>query len=676
MKRKLFSYLFFIALSILLSPATLFGQQWYYFDGFITDIDNGSPVAEQPVFLNSSDSLYGEMTFTDSFGYYFDSLFIYDEGDRTAEVSTFDCMGEEHSFYFFDLDSLNHHNFEICTQAFGCQAYFYYEIDQQYPFLVYFTDLSEGDIETWGWDFGDGSSSSGQNPSHEYNEAGSYEVCLTVENASDSCYSLFCDVVFVGQNSCMADFEWEASDIPLEIIFTDLSEGNIDFWEWDFGDGTLSSEQSPVHQYTEEGEYLVSLVVGDSMGSCFDDTWRMVHITNDSSSCKALFAYALDTLNNTPNVYSFQDNSEGNIGEWLWEFGDGQTSDQQHPQHTYQEGGTYDVCLNIASSPAEEDCFDRICHTIQTPEYYSFGGQVFIDGFTINIDSSDNENIAMAYLYRRFENQWWYMDQREFWKYGYYWFANKPEGEYLVRADLLEGSLDYDDFAPSYYKESINWQYANTFYLSNDEEFAINIDLRKLATNQSGMGSLSGYLQPGIGCSYSIQMQNQLVQLFNNENQQTAFSYTDETGYFSFSGLAFGNYRVKAEFTGNSSTSFDADLNAANPNVSDIELTIDCNSFVGVDEYVTENNFDVVSIYPLPANNFVNLSINSKENIDVNIYIYNLNGQIVMERSANFNSGNQQFIIPVNTLTSGLYLLKLVSADGKSSRNRKVLIKH
>ena len=675
MKRKLFSYFRLIILTLLLFPVFLFGQQWYYFEGFVTNVDDGSPLIEYPVFIVTGD-LFADVTFTDNLGYYFDSLFMHNKENATVVVSTFDCMGKEQSFSYFNLDSLNHHNFEICAQESGCFAVFYAEAVQQDPFLIRFIDLSEGDIETWDWDFGDGHFSSEQNPMHLYDEAGFYEVCLTIETGADSCSSQYCDLIYVGQVECWADFEWETStENPLEISFTDLSIGDIAFYDWDFGDGNFSEEQSPIHQYSEAGEYWVTLFVSDSMGICFDEIWQLVYVYDDSLNCKADFSFVLDTLNNTPYIFLFQDESEGNIEEWFWEFGDGHTSNEHYPQYAYQEGGIYEVCLSVSSSSINEgDCFDRICQTIETPDYFNFGGQVFIDGFTINIDSNDNANIAVAYLYRRVNNQWWYMDKREFWKYGYYWFSDKPEGEYLVRADLKDGSIDYDDYAPSYYKGSLNWQYANTFYLSNEEQFDVNIDLAKLSPFQSGIGSLSGYLQVGIGCSYSIQMENQLVQLFNAENQIIAFTYTDENGDFSFSGLGFGQYGLKAEFTGNSSTFFHTKLDADNSNVSDIELIIDCNGFVGMDENYAESSFTVESIFPVPAVDFVNLQLNSKENLEATIFIFDLSGRSVFMESVNFTQGRQNFKIPVLSLKSGLYLLRLISVDGNSVINQKIII--
>jgi len=190
----------------------------------------------------------------------------------------------------------------------------------------------------------------------------------------------------------------------------------------------------------------------------------------------------------------------------------------------------------------------------------------------------------------------------------------------------------------------------------------------------SGIGSLSGYLEPGIGCSYSIELENQLVYLLNAEHQIVAFTYTIEDGYFSFTGLAFETYRVKAEFTGNSSTYFEAILNAEQPAISNIDLIIDCNSFVGVDEYISENSLTLESIYPVPATNFVTLNVSASRNIDVSIIIYDLNAQVVYQKNTNLNQGRQQLNIGLSSLRSGMYLLKLVSADGKSTINQKLII--
>ncbi len=673
MKKELITFFLLLAL---LAAQTLQGQQWYLFDGYVLSEEEQNPVVNHLVFLQSSDSIMNKMTMTDENGYYFDSLFIMNAEEVSVTVSTFDCEQEKQSFTYWELETLNSHDFEIChDDTPECLAFYFYEVDPQNQLLLHFEDLSEGDIDKWTWDFGDGTTSTEENPSHLYSTSGTYEVCLTVENTEEECESEFCSEVVVGLSDCEADFEWEVTDEnPLRVEFTDLSSGDLVFWQWDFGDSTYAFEQSPVHQYAAPGAYMVVLLVSDSSGFCFDQRMKMVEVYWDSVSCEAAFSYVLDTLNNTPNVYLFEDASEGTGLNRLWEFGDGQVSTEQNPQHIYQESGTYEVCLTVSSSPIDGNCFDKTCETIETPGYYNFGGQVFIDGFTINIDSNDMENVATAYLYRRFENQWRYMDQREFWKYGYYWFANKPEGEYLIRVDLMEGSLDYGDYLPAYYEKAITWDYAQSFHLFNDEEFSVNIDLKKLIPLQTGIGVLSGYILPGEGCDDGQTLQHQLVQLFDANNQPTGFTYTDEAGEFSFDGLAFGSYGIKAELTGKSSALFNAYLDAATPILTEIELTASCNSFVGMDEYPSSGNLTLRAVYPVPADDFIKLEIYSRENTPSTLTVYNLNGQVVFGKQLHLNAGNREVVVPVKQLKPGLYLMKLWTDDGKSIVSRKILI--
>jgi hypothetical protein len=70
----------------------------------------------------------------------------------------------------------------------SCQAVFSAISDSltSYPFLYHFMDLSTGNINSWYWDFGDGFTSTEQNPSHQFNDPGTYNVCLTVKNLDDS----------------------------------------------------------------------------------------------------------------------------------------------------------------------------------------------------------------------------------------------------------------------------------------------------------------------------------------------------------------------------------------------------------------------------------------------------------------------------------------------------------
>ena len=138
--------------------------------------------------------------------------------------------------------------------------------------IIQFTDTSndsDGDIVSWSWDFGDGNTSNLQNPDHQYDEIGIYQVSLNVTDDNDANDELT-KIIIIVNIPPIADFTYLPEDpSPGEIIyFTDKSidpDGKIINWTWDFGDGTSSSnEQNPIHKYEKNGLYTVVLTVKDN----------------------------------------------------------------------------------------------------------------------------------------------------------------------------------------------------------------------------------------------------------------------------------------------------------------------------------------------------------------------------------------------------------------------------
>jgi PKD repeat protein len=136
------------------------------------------------------------------------------------------------------------------------------------PFVVKFSDASKGLPTSWSWDFGDGGRSTDRNPSHTYARSGTYAVTLTVSNAYGSDSETKTGFVTAGGKPA-ADFtaDERRGVKPFTVTFTDLSAGNPTSWQWDFGDGTTSTEQNPVHTYQQEGAYDVTLTVSNSYGT-------------------------------------------------------------------------------------------------------------------------------------------------------------------------------------------------------------------------------------------------------------------------------------------------------------------------------------------------------------------------------------------------------------------------
>lgn len=214
------------------------------------------------------------------------------------------------------------------------------------PTKVNFVDHSTGSAPmTYQWDFGDGSTSTEQNPSHMYILRGMYTVKLTVTNQFGSSTEIKKDYITIGMGP-KADFTGTpaSGNVPLSVQFTDKSTGQVATWQWDFGDGKRSSEKDPVHTYWTGGVYNVILTVSNDYGS--SDATKSNYITvigpltskftPDPSSGKA------------PLVVKFTDRSIGSPTSWSWDFGDGASSTEQNPTHTFTSGGAFDVKLKIA----------------------------------------------------------------------------------------------------------------------------------------------------------------------------------------------------------------------------------------------------------------------------------------------------------------------------------------
>jgi PKD repeat protein len=133
-----------------------------------------------------------------------------------------------------------------------------------------FTDATTGGVEpytSWYWDFGDGSDSTAQNPTHHYDAPGTYSVTLTVTDSDDPAHSDSQSYDVTVYEGPTADFSADVFDCcdPLEVQFTDLStagDNPIVSWYWEFGDGYTSTDPNPSHIY-DDGVYTVSLTVTD-----------------------------------------------------------------------------------------------------------------------------------------------------------------------------------------------------------------------------------------------------------------------------------------------------------------------------------------------------------------------------------------------------------------------------
>jgi PKD repeat protein len=139
---------------------------------------------------------------------------------------------------------------------------------------VQFNDTSTGGPTAWLWDFGDGNTSTEQNPVHEYTTNGTYTVSLKATNEFGNDLEVktgYITVEYKDPRSPVVDFTADpvSGVFPLTVQFNDTSTGDPTSWEWDFGDGNTSTEQNPVHVYADSGKYTVKLTSTNEFGSSY-----------------------------------------------------------------------------------------------------------------------------------------------------------------------------------------------------------------------------------------------------------------------------------------------------------------------------------------------------------------------------------------------------------------------
>lgn len=207
---------------------------------------------------------------------------------------------------------------------------------------VHFTDMTTGTATNWLWLFGDGGTSTQQNPVYAYQDTGFFDVTLIVCNAG--CCDSIKFIKYIHVNPPIANFSISFDcNNKLNKQFSDLSVG-ADEWHWDFGDGATSTLQNPIHTYAGPGNYNVSLWVKNNTTGCEHSKALMLTIIDE----KANFTVSADTVcKYSPVTFTALGNNAVNIASYLWDFGDGSTAGNSTAAHSYSQSGDYTIRLIV-----------------------------------------------------------------------------------------------------------------------------------------------------------------------------------------------------------------------------------------------------------------------------------------------------------------------------------------
>jgi PKD repeat protein len=639
------------------------------------------PICDESFVLCNADFFY-QAIITDvprSYSYFFTdqsqgsgSIFFWDFGDGTTSSE----KNVTHSYQFAGEYNVCH---SIATQDGSCADTIYQTIvidsilnhDCGVTFEpVYFSGLTAGFQAytespyptIFEWDFGDGTTGMGAFVMHTFPEEGEYTVTVTGEDTQFCTNSYQLEITVSDTlEPCEAWFvAVEDTTNPFHFNFFDMSNGEIAFWHWDFGDGNYSELQNPEHGYSLNGNYNVTLTVEDTANQCSSYVTRVL-VVDYHPECVADFEFELDSLSSRRNHYHFENKSIIEFpGEVSWDFGDGEQIVTWQTSHIYDVGGTYDVTLNITDQFGY--CSETVQKSLTTPEYMNIGGYLFNGDFPINNPYPEGDT-AIAYLYRKLTDGLHLVDTMEFYEYGYYYFTWLLKGEYIVKSKLMDESTHFGSFFPVYYPSALKWQEAEFIEVSA-HIYDCNTSLVGMETMSTGPGYISGRILIDGSGTRSYDPVN--ILLYSEDNDALLYDVTDEYGFFTFENIPYGCYNVVAESTGDFSLPANVCLDESDPGAEDIEIEIYEEDVTGIEDE-DSSLWKKIFVFPVPAQATLNISFESTEHNRASISVLNFAGQVVYQEDYTFTRGLNRHQIPVEDLSSGIYVLKITTpANGEA----------
>jgi PKD repeat protein len=219
----------------------------------------------------------------------------------------------------------------------------------------------DGSIQSYAWDFGDGSTTAGSAVSHTYTQAGAYTAVLTVTD-NRGATNAASTVITVLAPTNQAPKAVLASNLtsglaPLVLAFSGSAsldpDGSIQSYSWDFGDGGTTTGSAVTHTYTQAGNYTAVLTVIDNRGATNTASSVITVYTPPNQTPKAVLTANVNS-GQAPEVVTFSSfgsvDPDGSIQSYAWDFGDGNMTTGSEVAHTYTEAGDYTAVLTVTDN--------------------------------------------------------------------------------------------------------------------------------------------------------------------------------------------------------------------------------------------------------------------------------------------------------------------------------------
>ena len=586
-----------------------------------------------------------------------------------------------------------------CTSMFE-----YYAVDDN-ELEVQFWDTSWGIPTSWTWDFGDGNTSSEQNPIHEYAEAGVYNVTLTIDCVGGETNSIEMPAHVGEVLFCDAGFSYEVDFSINTFYFYPYTFMDDAIYNWDFGDGNTSNELNPVHTYTQgqdpiEYPVTLELILPDGQICTYTE-----FIFLEPVECNAMFEYGPAPDNNM--VVAFWDTSWGTVTSWLWDFGDGSTSTEQNPTHTFTSGGIHYVTLTITCAGGEVNTITMEVYTNDVPpceaafNYYLLDdGGVYFESELIYEDAHYYWDFGDGGFSEEMTPTYFYM--AEGW-YPIFLEIVLPNGTFCYFEDEIHIGADNPDlpihceafFSFEQTDDPMTIHFFNQSFTDNDQielQWHFGDGVTSTETNPVHHFETAGAYIVTLTIISGDCVDTFPMQIFVGDEVwypdgcQALFLPVETNSGFIFYDLSQG---IVIDYLwdfgdGNLSTNTTPFHEYAFPGEYDVTLTITtadgCEStfsilisntgFMGnaVQAYMISNTEDLhevidLNVFPNPASEQLNVSFNMETSMELSFEINTLNGVVLDRFSKEILEGQNLFFIDVNQLPQGIYILTLKNND-------------
>lgn len=230
------------------------------------------------------------------------------------------------------------------------------------PLTVQFTDQSTNTPTSWKWEYRHGSGSwkqfaTSQHPSFTFSTPGTYDIRLTAKNAAGSDDEIKRNYITVSkQLAPVAQFIGKPTSgtAPLNVKFTDQSTNTPTSWKWEYRKGSgswtqFAKNKNPSYTFPAAGSYDIRLTASNKGGSDVETKTAYITVTTPVRRPVARFTQDI-YVGRAPLTVHFTDHSLYNPDTYFWQFGDGSTSSEKNPVHTYTRPGFYHVRERVSSA--------------------------------------------------------------------------------------------------------------------------------------------------------------------------------------------------------------------------------------------------------------------------------------------------------------------------------------